>query len=224
LTLHGYRYSVYTRIVALILTEKALSFDYAEVDPFGALPDHYENLHPFGRVPVLDHAGFQIYETAAVIQYLDERFPAPSLQPADLHERARMRQIIAIADNYAYWPLVRQVYARRVFGPAHGEATDAAAIEEGLKGAEPVLTALERMTADQHLDAENPMLADLHLAPMIAAFAAAPEGAALLARYPCLSQWWWVMAGRASLAQTWDMLLTDKAAVASPRCWPSDAT
>lgn len=207
LTLHGYQYSVYTRVVAVALAEKALLFEYIEVDPFSAPSACYHELHPFGRVPVLDHAGFELYETTAITHYLDERFPAPSLQPSDIEHRSRMRQIISIIDNYAYWPLVRLVYARSVFGPAQGDAVDEAAISAGLERAWPVIAVLDAMAAD-HLRAERPTLADIHLAPMIAAFAASREGAALLDRFPHLSRWWQRIAERHSMVDTRSMLLT----------------
>ena len=45
-------------------------------------------------------------------------------------------------------------------------------------------------------------LADLHLAPMIAYFAEAPEGATQLAKRQRLSQWWAVMSQRAAFKET----------------------
>ena len=34
-------------------------------------------LHPFDRVPILQHADFMLYETSAIVTYLDEVFPQP---------------------------------------------------------------------------------------------------------------------------------------------------
>ena len=58
LILHGYRYSVYVRIVRLVLAEKAVAYDQVEVNPFATeVPEAYLALHPFGRVPALVHDG-----------------------------------------------------------------------------------------------------------------------------------------------------------------------
>lgn len=204
LTLFGYRYSIYTRIVRLTLHEKRLRATLVEVDPFTApLPDGYGDLHPFGRVPVLVHGPFTIYETAAICRYLDEALPGPPLQPADARDRARMAQVVALADAYAYWPLVRQVYSHAVFRPAERVPSDPAAITAGLAEAARVLAALDRAAAEGRvLTGRAVTLADLHLAPMIAAFAASAEGAALLGGHPALAAWWRRMAARPGMAAT----------------------
>ena len=44
ITLFGYRYSVYTRIVRLVLMHKHVSFEIEEVDPFGPLPEGYDKI------------------------------------------------------------------------------------------------------------------------------------------------------------------------------------
>ena len=65
--LHGYRYSVYLRIVAMTLVEKGVPWTHVEVDPFAeTIPDSYLALNPFARVPTLVHDGFVLYETTAI--------------------------------------------------------------------------------------------------------------------------------------------------------------
>ena len=43
-------------------------------------PSHLA-LHPFNRVPVLQHDDFTLYETSAIVSYLEDTFPNPALQP-----------------------------------------------------------------------------------------------------------------------------------------------
>ncbi len=135
LTVYGYSYSVYLRVVRLVLAEKRLHADMVEVDPFCELPAGYLELHPFGRVPVLNHNGFGVYETVAITRFLDEGFAGPSLQPTDARARARLTQAIAVTDAYAYWPLVRHVYVKAVFRPAEGSVGSPEELEFGLAGA-----------------------------------------------------------------------------------------
>ena len=201
--LHGYRYSVYLRIVAMTLTEKNLAWTHVEVDPFAeTIPDTYLALNPFGRVPTLVHDGFVLYETAAITRYVDEAFSGPSLQPAEPKERARMNQIVAVADSYGYWPMVRQVFSHRVFRTAAGRPVDEAEIAQGLAGAAKVLAALEALASEPFLAGQELSLADLHVGAMIAYFTLAPEGAALLARHPRLAAWWGRLSRRASVTTT----------------------
>lgn len=204
LTLIGYRFSIYTRIVRLVLAEKRLRATLVEVDPFRPpLPADFLALNPFGRVPVLQHGPFTIHETAVICRYLDEALPGPVLQPEDARDRARMAQVVAIADADGYGPMVRQVFAHRVFRPAEGLVPDPATIAEGLKAAGMVLRVLDGIVQEGRvLGPDRVTLADLHLAPMIAAVAQAPEGADLLAGYPALAAWWERIEGRASLRDT----------------------
>lgn len=197
LTLHGFGPSVYTRVVRLVLAEKGLDHAYTEVNPFDpALDRAYRALHPFARVPVLDHDGFVLYETAAIARYLDT-LPGPRLTPANPRAVARMAQVIALTDAYAYWPLVRQVFAHRVFRPLEGLEPDEDEIAAGLAAAGPVLQALDTIAAEGLvLTGDAVTLADCHLAPMVGAFVAAPEGAAALAGHGALRDWWAVMAAR----------------------------
>lgn len=204
LTLIGYRFSIYTRIVRLVLAEKRLRATLVEVDPFRPpLPADFLALNPFGRVPVLQHGPFTIHETAVICRYLDEALPGPVLQPEDARDRARMAQVVAIADADGYRPLVRQVFAHRVFRPAEGLVPDPAILAAGLEAAGLVLRVLDGIVQEGRvLGPERITLADLHLAPIIAAFVQAPEGADLLADHAALSGWWDGIRGRSSLRDT----------------------
>jgi glutathione S-transferase len=204
LVLHGYRYSVYVRIARLALAEKGVAYDRVEVNPFAPeVPAAYLALQPFGRVPTLVHDGFALYETGAITRYLDRAFPGLTLQPTELRALGRMDQIIGVVDSYGYWPLVRQVFSHRVFRPAIGQPADEAEVERGLAGATKVLAALEALAAPAgFLIGPALSLADLHLGAMIAYFAAAPEGAAMLSDHPRLAAWWLHLSRRESFAAT----------------------
>jgi glutathione S-transferase len=204
LVLHGYRYSVYVRIARLALAEKGVAYDRVEVNPFAPdVPAAYLALHPFGRVPTLVHDDFALYETSAITRYLDRTFAGPALQPDQPRALGRMDQIIGVVDSYGYWPLVRQVFSHRVFRPAIGQPADEAEVGRGLAGAAKVLAALEVLAApDAFLVGPALSLADLHLGAMLAYFAAAPEGAALLRNHPRLAAWWVRLSRRPSFAAT----------------------
>ena len=204
LILHGYRYSVYVRIVRLVLAEKGLAYEQIEVNPFAAdVPAAYRALHPFGRVPALLHDDFALYETGAITRYLDRAFPGPALQPADPKRLARMDQIVGVVDAYAYWPLVRQVFVHDVVRPHMGTAGDAEELEKGLQAAARVLDALEALAAaGPWLTGADLSLADLHLGAMVAYFVRSARGTELLATRPRLSDWWQRLEQRPSVTTT----------------------
>jgi glutathione S-transferase len=202
LFLHGYHYSVYNRIARLVLAEKGVTYDRVEVNPFAEPSPEYLALHPFGRVPTLVHDGFVLYETGAIIRYVDRTFAGPALQPGSPRQLARMDQLIGVIDSYGYWPMVRQVFSHRVFRTAAGRPVDEAEIARGLSGATKVLAALEALASKPFLTGAELSLADLHVGAMIAYFTLAPEGAAALAKYPRLAAWWANVGQRASFAAT----------------------
>jgi len=50
---------------------------------------------PAGRVPVLVDAGFAVWDTLAIAEYLAERFPDRGIWPGDAQDRARARSVCA---------------------------------------------------------------------------------------------------------------------------------
>jgi glutathione S-transferase len=189
--LHGWRYSVYTRIVRLALLSKPVEHETIEVDPFAELSEAYLELHPFGRVPVLTHGAFELFETGAITRYVDRAFPGPSLQPGSASALARMDQVISVADSYAYWPMVRQVSSHAFFRPFFGEPSSRAEIDSGLEASRKVLSFLDEVAGEGLvLGGRDLTLADCHLAPMMDYFVRAEEGKAALLSHPALQAWW----------------------------------
>ncbi len=203
--LFGAAYSVYVRIARLVLAEKNVDYDLIEVDIFApdGPPADYRERHPFLRIPAFEHGELRLYETGAIIRYIDGAYPTPPLQPTDLRDRARMDQAISILDNYAYRTMVWDIFVERVRAPQRGRAPDEARIAAALPRARTCLEALDRLRRGQpYLAGQALSLCDLYAAPMLAYFTMAPEGAALLAAVPGLAQWWQRLAPRASMAAT----------------------
>jgi glutathione S-transferase len=189
--LHGYRYSVYSRIARLVLLSKRVEHRTIEVDPFAELPDEYLTLHPFGRVPVLTHGSFALFETSAITRYVDRSFEGPPLQPEAAAALARMDQVIAVTDAYAYWPMVRQVSSHAFFRPFFGEPSSREEVDTGLEASRKVLSFLDGVAGEGLvLTGRHITLADCHLAPMIDYFVRSAEGKAALSRHRVLQGWW----------------------------------
>ena len=202
--LHGYEYSVYAWIARFALHEKGVQYRWVEVNPFAeTVPASYLALHPFKRVPVLVHGDFVLYETTANTRYVDEACDGPGLQRKDPKERARSNQIISIVDSYAYWPLVRQVFAHGFLRSRTGRTADAGEVHRGLDAAPRVLSALETIASEaEYLCGDGLSLADTHLAPMIGYFVRVPEGRALLQAHPRLTRWWGTVSERRAYRET----------------------
>ena len=196
---YGADYSVYVRIVRLVLAEKGVGYELVPLDIFAAegIPAWYLEHHPFGRIPAFEHDGFRLFETSAISRYVDEAFDGPALQPKDPRGRATMNQIIGMLDAYGYRSMVWDVAVERL----EKEAPDEALIANGLSQAETVLKVLTSLKAPgPWLLGDQLTLADLHAAPIIAYFLKVSEGRKLLADFADLQVWWDRIANRPSLA------------------------
>ena len=191
--LYGARYSTYTRSAIMALAAKGIEHRFETVDIFAPATREsgYEAIHPFMKVPALRHGDFTLYETGAINRYIDEAFPGPSLQPAGLIDRARMNQVISIADSYGYRTLVWDIYVETISNPRDGLPTDEARVAQAFPRARTLLTVLSGILADNPYLAGNTLtLADIHCAPQFGYFVECPDSVALLAETPNLSAWW----------------------------------
>jgi glutathione S-transferase len=204
-TLYGLSRSVYTRIARLALEEKGIDYALEEVEIFGAsgVPVAHRQRHPFGRIPVLEHSDFMLYETGAITRYVDDAFDGPRLQPADPRRRARMNQVIGIVDSYAYRPMIWPVFIERIVVPRDGGTPDEAKIAAALPGIATCLSALEDLLNTQRFfGGDEITLADLHLAPVLWYFAMTAEGRRMLAGHMALSRWLAALDSRRSVQRT----------------------
>jgi glutathione S-transferase len=203
--LYGPVYSTYARTARLALEEKAVTYELREIDTLngaGQMPEHLAR-HPWGKVPVIDHDGFSIFETAAITRYVDAAFPGPKLQSDDLRQQARMTQICSILDNYGWNPMVIQVFVQGALVPMKGGTPDRAIIATAMPQAALVLKVVESlMTGDDFLCGAAISLADLHLVPILDYFARTEDGRAALKQRPQLSAWWQRIEQRPSVIKT----------------------
>lgn len=102
LILHNYFRSSAAYRVRIALNLKGLGYEYIPVhltrDGGMQFKEAYTALNPQQLLPLLDDSGFQLSQSLAIIEYLDEKFPEVRLVPDSLEGRARVRQItLAIA-------------------------------------------------------------------------------------------------------------------------------
>ena len=71
-----------------MLTHKEVPYTFHDLEPDMGSPKHL-TLHPFDRVPILQHAGFMLYETSAIVAYLGELGNSRENRGALPHARPR---------------------------------------------------------------------------------------------------------------------------------------
>jgi len=84
--------------VRLILSAKGVSYDLVVVDPLFP-PEDLADLNPELTLPTLAERELVLYTTGALTEYLDERYPHPTLLPIDPISRARIRLAIWRIEN-----------------------------------------------------------------------------------------------------------------------------
>jgi len=189
-TVYGFPISTYVNVVRLVLTHKGVPFEFHDLEPEMGGPSHLA-LHPFGRVPILDHGGFRVYETAAIAAYVDEAFTGPALQPADARERARMNQWISALNSYYYPNIAFHLGHERLIYPALGIAPDEKVVSVALPKIAVGLDVLERALSDDRdfLVGDLPTLADFFMLPTLTTLSFTPEGQKMLAGKPGIAAW-----------------------------------
>jgi len=199
--------SPFSRSVLAALEEKAAPYRVVPVVPGTLRSPHHLSRHPFGRVPALEDGDFRLYETQAILRYLDRVLPEPALTPADARRAARMDQLMNVNDWYLFQGVANIIAFQRIVGPRlMGLTPDEAAIAAAIPKARTVVDELARLLDGQpYFTGETLTLADLMLGPQLDFLQQTPEWEPLTAHHANLRQWLARMQARASfLATTWE--------------------
>jgi glutathione S-transferase len=190
LTLLGFPRSTFDQIVGLVLTHKDVPYTFRDLEPDMGSPVHLA-LHPFDRVPILQHGDLTLYETSAIVAYLEEAFPTPALQPETAQDRARMNQWISAVNSYYYPYMIYHVSHERNVFPQLGIPPDEKGVAHALPKIEMALQVLERQLAHGQgfLLSGEVGLADYYLLSSTYAFGLAPEAKAMYADFPAVRGW-----------------------------------
>jgi glutathione S-transferase len=183
INVYGIPGSPFLRSVEIALEEKGVDYQLHALTPGEHKQPEHLARHPFGRIPAFDHDGFAIYETQAIIRYLDETFPNPPLTPGNAKERARMNQVIGIIEWYFFPKAAAPIAFNRIIGPKLlGLPTDEVAIAEAMPMARTCFEVLDGLLGDQaYFGGEQISIADIMMAAQLDLLCETPEGAGLIA-------------------------------------------
>jgi glutathione S-transferase len=117
ITLYGQPLSSYTAKVRVALLWRGLTFQECE-PPGGYQSAAWREKVPMGTLPALEHDGFFLAESEAILEYLEDAFADRPLMPAQAQARARVRSLARLHDLHveprvrALFPLIRQPQQR----------------------------------------------------------------------------------------------------------------
>ena len=207
--------SPYGRAVLATLEEKGARYRLDAMTPQQMRSPEHVALHPFGRLPILGHGDFRLYETQAIVRYLDRVCAGPALTPPDPESAARMDQLLNVNDWYLFQGGAATIGFQRVVGPKLlGMSTDEAAVAAALPRTQVAIDVIARELGKRpYLVGDAVTLADLVIGPQLAFLAVTPEWATLAKSHANLERWLERMNSRPCMqATTWERV----AALAAP--------
>lgn len=169
----GFPQSSYVWAVRMALEEKGVEYELLTDIELGS-DEYAADHHPFRKIPAFHHGDMEIFESSAIMRYVDEAFEGPSLVPSNTIGRARMNQWMSAIRDYLYDSAIRKLVIPRLARP---ETADDAAIEANLPVLRGHLEVFDRALYEDHwLAGAEFSLADCMLAPIVAYLSMVPEG------------------------------------------------
>lgn len=213
-TIVGMPRSNLTRSVRIACIEKEISFEFTsrnvQTPGQSATPEVLKH-NPFGKVPVLMHGSFVLYETAAICRYIDDNFSGPLLRPVRATKVAWMNQWISLAMTRFDQNIIRKFVIPMVFAD-HAKRHDPGFAIHMNQVADTIrhdLAVLDPAYADGWLFGDRFTLPDMMIMPMLHYLNAMPGGAEMIGDAPNVQNAYQRFKARSSAVQT-DPLLPEQ--------------
>jgi glutathione S-transferase len=199
-TLLGDPRSTYTRSARMVFHEKGISYT---LDPQPPHSEAVNAIHPFGKIPALRIGDLALFETSAIMRYVDEAFDGPALMPSMPADRARVEQWISAFNFYFYDAMAIRYVLQYIFPRGADGKPDRATIDKALADMKRYFALLDTAYGGREFIVDDRLsLADLLLAPLFAYVGKMPEGGELIASFRNLSRGQAVIAERESFRAT----------------------
>jgi glutathione S-transferase len=186
LKIFGHPMSTCTRKVLMTLAETNTPYELVVVD--FAKNEHKQPAHlrrqPFGRIPALDDAGFEMFESRAICRYVNEK-SAGRLAPSDPQARAKMEQWISIETSEFSAHAMKFVYHDVFKRPQ-----DPAVLEAAGKALETTTAVMNaQLAATPFIAGADFSIADICFMPYLE-YGMATPAKEIFAKHPHLVAWW----------------------------------
>ncbi|NEP85562.1 MAG: glutathione S-transferase family protein [Okeania sp. SIO2C2] len=185
LTLYHTPISPNSRRVWVTLLEKGLEFELVELklsDGEQFQPD-YLAINPFHHIPALVDDGFNVVESLAILDYLEAKYPTPTMLPQDVKDLTIVRMVQMVSVNELL-PSIDALVPRIFDLP--GE--DLEKVEKAQQKIATALTFFEKLLGDRsYFGSDNLTLADVVAGTIVPLFLV--RGGISLVEYPKVSAW-----------------------------------
>ena len=196
----GFPQSTYVRVARMACEEKGVPYTLTPAAPHSA---EASAIHPFGKIPVMRHDGFELCESKAIATYLDLAFTGPKLIPTDPKRAALTEQWVSLVNTKMDGTLVRSYLLNYIFPKGSDGKPDRAAIDAVVPQVEKEIALLDRTVAKGgFLAGDSFTLADINVMPILAYLKGFPESGAALAAAKSLSAYFDRLSVRPSFQNT----------------------
>jgi glutathione S-transferase len=192
--------SNYVWMTRITCGEKGVPYTLVEARPHSPEVDE---IHPFGKIPVMRHGDVTLCESRAIAFYIDHAFDGPPLAPRDPVQGAQTEQWVSLLNTHIDPIGVRPYLMGYFFSGTADGSPNRALIEGALAPLEAQLAVLDRAVARTgHLVGETLTLADMLLMPILFYLEKLPESGAKLARATSLRRYYDRHIARPTIAAT----------------------
>ena len=158
--------SPYAWRAMLALEYKGIKYESLRLDPSKKEQKSAEYLaiNPRGKVPALQDGDVTVYESLAIIAYVERLQPEPNLLGSDAREAAAVMQCICELDNYGFKALF-EIIGPIMFADSDPQLSD---IEDGIAAGYDELQLIEdRLSTSTYLASDRVTAADIVFVPML---------------------------------------------------------
>jgi glutathione S-transferase len=193
LRIHGVPPSTFTRTVRLACHEKGVAYELVD-----ARPSTIEALNPFRKIPAMTHGEVTLYESIAILRYLERVFPVPRLWPEDAVGAAMCDQWASAVSDSLVNSALRYMASRFGFLPVPAEMA-----QKFLDKTAELMPIFDRQLGKHRFLAGDALTAaDLYFYPLYAYFPDIAELRTIADKLPNCTRWAREMAARSSVQAT----------------------
>lgn len=165
MTLYSGTLDPYSHRVRIVMAEKGITFDLLEIARDSKTNEEVHQLNPYGTLPLLVDRDLVLYQSEIIMEYLDERFPHPSLMPAYPVARARCRLMVYRVNRDWYTLMDKILIAKEQGKEQDGEQSDLTQyrkeLREGLTSIAPIFSEMPYFLSEEF------SLIDCCMAPLL---------------------------------------------------------
>lgn len=183
----GLPLSNFVRVVRMAAHEKGVPYEFVSAAPHSP---EVKAIHPAGKIPVMRHGDVTLFESRAIVHYIDEHFDGPPLTFGDKHADALVEQWASYVNTVTDPLLVRRYLFAYLFPKTADKKPDRAMIDELLPAVTREIEVLDgAINASGHLVGDRFSLADMYLLPVVHFVRRLPESGELIANSKNLARY-----------------------------------